>query len=365
MYDFKIGDNVRGIMKRKVVDWTIEDIYKKREQIDFPDFQREPHLWNLKDKQLLIDSILNDIDIPKLYLHETERGIYEVVDGQQRLWAIWEFIDNEYSYKSDSKDTKWKHLEGKRFKEFPSDIRDKIRLYSLQITLINDVSDEYLRKLFLRLQLGLLLVTGEKLHASTGIMRDFVFKEIIKHSFIKSVKIPERRYAKETLCAQICINSFSKKNIKEFSRTRYEDLSYFFEDYKKLEGSELKFFNDARNHIINVLDILNKYFKEKANELRNRSFILSVFLFVEELIEKTQMNEINKIMPDFVKFTVELLKRLKTEARAGFDRKNKELYVFESYLSNAPGEKYQIKRRHEKLEEFFNCYQKEEKIKGD
>jgi uncharacterized protein with ParB-like and HNH nuclease domain len=90
-------------MIRKVIEWTISDLYKKREQIVFPDYQREPKLWSTKDKQLLIDSILNDIDIPKLYFHESGNKVYEVVDGQQRLWAIWEFLDSEYVYKSDDK----------------------------------------------------------------------------------------------------------------------------------------------------------------------------------------------------------------------------------------------------------------------
>lgn len=344
-------------MKRRVVEWTIEDVYKKREYISFPDFQRGPHLWALKDKQLLIDSILNDVDIPKLYLHETSKGSYEVIDGQQRLWAIWEFIDNGYRF--------LRYGKNKTFEELDSNDQKKIRYYALQITLIDDVSDEYLRKLFLRLQLGLLLVAGEKLNALVGLMRNFVFNKMVKHPFIKSLKISERRFAKQTLCAQICINSFSKDKNNSFSRTRYDDLQYFFEDYKKVEGSKLTFFENRCEQIINVLDTLNVHFKEKAVELRNRSFIVSVYLFADELIKKFQKKEIEKIMPKFVEFSLQLLKRLKAEAKAGFDRKNKELYVFESYLSNAPGERYQIERRHQKLSEFFEYFQKYGKIMGD
>jgi len=344
-------------MKRRVVEWTIEEVYKKRGQMSFPDFQREPHLWTLKDKQLLIDSILNDIDIPKLYLHETEKGFYEVIDGQQRLWAIWEFIDNRYKFA--------RHGKTKTFEGLDLNDQNKIRRYALQITLIDDVSDEYLRKLFLRLQFGLLLVSGEKLHALVGSMRNFIFNKMVKHPFIKSIKISERRFAKQTLCAQICINSFSREENNTFSRTRYDDLEYFFEDYKKVEGSKLTFFENRCDHIMNVLDNLNGYFKEKAVELRNRSFIVSVYLFAEELIKKHQKREIDNIMPQFVEFSLQLLKRLKAEAKAGFVRKNKVLYVLGDCLSNAPGEKYQIERRHEKLVEFFEYFKKQGKIMGD
>ncbi|MDP3297464.1 MAG: DUF262 domain-containing protein [Thermodesulfovibrionia bacterium] len=339
-------------MERKVVEWTVSDIYKKREQIIPADFQREPKLWNLKDKQLLIDSILHYIDIPKLYFYEADKNRYEIIDGQQRLWALWEFLDNKYKYNN------------KKFNELDKDDKDKILTYPLQITLLRDVTDEYLRKLFLRLQLGLLLVAGEKLHASVGLMRDFIFKKMVKHPFMQSINIPSRRYAKETLCAQICINSFSKTIINDFSRTRYEDLDYFFETFKTISGNELKIFDAKCKHILSVLDVLHDNFGEKTNELRNRSFILSVYLFVEELIGK-QKNEIKEIMSDFVKFSIDLLRRLKAEAKLGFQRKNEALYIFESYLSNAPGEKYQIAGRHTKLKEFFSHYQKTGKIMGD
>lgn len=39
--------------------------------------------------------------------------------------------------------------------------------------------------------------------------------------------------------------------------------------------------------------------------------------------------------------------------------------IIESYLSNAPGERYQIERRHQKLSEFFEYFQKYGKIMGD
>jgi len=345
-------------MKREVVDWSIKKIYETRNRMIFPDYQREPKIWRLKDKQLLIDSIVKDIDIPKLYFHQdVSNEVYEVVDGQQRLWAIWEYIDNEY---------KCEINRGSRFfNQLEKNLKERILSYSLQIALITDATDDYLRELFLRLQLGLLLITGEKLHASVGLMKDFVFSKMAKYRFIKSVSIPPRRYAKETLCAQICINSFSKTKTNTFSRTRYEDLKYFFETYTKPEGEDLKFFEQRSKHILRVLDYLDDHFKNKADAFRNRSFILSVYLFAEELIAEYQKEEANKIMKLFSEFILLFSTRLKAEAKAGFNRKNEDLYVFESYLNNAPGERYQIERRHQKLWDFFKYYQEKGKLKGD
>ncbi len=341
-------------MKRRVEDWTIEKVHKTRPRISFPEYQREPNLWSIEKRRLLIDSILRDIDIPKLYFNETgDKGI-EVVDGTQRLWSIWEYIDDVYAITSDGK--------ARKFSELPRAQRDTIRNYKLQITILEDAPDDYLRELFVRLQLGLLLVTGEKLHAATGAMKDFVFGKFVTHKFVRTLSVPKRRYAKETLGAQVSINSFSRAKIKAFSRTRYEDLEFFFKGYEHPQGKDLQFFRDQSRKILTVLDDLWKCFGEKTRDLSNRSYILSVYLLFEELRDGLKSRGDRRTFVDFV---FALWTRMRQEVSAGIDRKNRELYVFETMLSSAPGERYQIERRHEKLLEYYEYFKKTGKIKGD
>lgn len=69
-----------------------------------PDYQRG-YVWDLEDKQLLIDSIFNNIEIGKFaFIHlddenwtKTGKG-YEILDGKQRLCAIVEFYENRFPY---------------------------------------------------------------------------------------------------------------------------------------------------------------------------------------------------------------------------------------------------------------------------
>lgn len=341
-------------MKRRVEDWSIEKLHKARTQISFPEYQRQPKLWSLEKKQLLIDSILRDIDIPKLYFNRAKGGDLEVVDGQQRLWAIWEFIDNAYSYGRKGRSGTFSDLS-------PSQ-QNAIRNYTLQVTVFQDANDDYLRELFVRLQLGLLLVTGEKLHAATGEMKELVFSRLAGHAFIRAVRITERRYARETLCAQITINSFSRAKQQAFARTRYEDLLFFFQEYEHPQGNDHEFFREQSKSIISVLDNLADCFGERAKDLTNRSYILSIYLLFEGL--RTDLGSAGA-RREFVKYVFTLWKRLREEIGAGFDRKNRELYVFETMLSSAPGERYQIERRHQKLVEYYEHFTRTGKIKGD
>lgn len=56
-------------------------------------------VWTLAEKQHLIDSLIKDYPIPLILLADASEGgstFYEIMDGMQRLNAIFSFIDNTY-----------------------------------------------------------------------------------------------------------------------------------------------------------------------------------------------------------------------------------------------------------------------------
>ena len=59
-------------------------------------FQRAGDVWGTKDKVKLIESILMDIPIPFIYLAEGKKGNLIVIDGRQRLTALFDYLDNKY-----------------------------------------------------------------------------------------------------------------------------------------------------------------------------------------------------------------------------------------------------------------------------
>jgi len=71
---------------------TIETLLNLYPQIDFPEYQREPSVWELWKKQRLIDSILRDIDIASIYLFKKGDSSYDCIDGRQRINAILSFL---------------------------------------------------------------------------------------------------------------------------------------------------------------------------------------------------------------------------------------------------------------------------------
>lgn len=79
------------------ISW-FQEHYKNRHLELRPPFQRKP-VWSDKQRCALIESVLMDIPIPEIYIQVTanEEGAeeYGVVDGQQRLRTILQFIGIE------------------------------------------------------------------------------------------------------------------------------------------------------------------------------------------------------------------------------------------------------------------------------
>ena len=62
--------------------WTLtaQSTFVRRKNINTnPDYQR-PAVWTRAQKQLLIDSMLREYDIPKMYMHRTGKDTYDVID---------------------------------------------------------------------------------------------------------------------------------------------------------------------------------------------------------------------------------------------------------------------------------------------
>lgn len=359
-------------MKTQHVYWTIENLRKKINSIEFPEFQREPTVWDLEKKQRLIDSILRDFDISSMYFYKKGNGGYDCIDGRQRINAIFSFLgindadeaDNGFHLKIENEIYNDKgyfsEVDKKRFSSFNSPWKKKFLDYNLNIVEIIDVEhDEELNLLFLRLQIASVLNAGEKLNAMTGDMRNWIFFTVVKHDFFKKIRIPQRRFAREQVAAQIALNAFSKRDNGSFQRSRYNDLQEFFKRYNKFSPDDKK----LTKEIENIFEIIVKYFGNRLKHVNNRAIAVSIYLFVSEMIEDGREVEIKEFVGFFIKF----LKTLKWQIPKGVEMNEAyyDLLKFQTNITQAAGEKTSIQKRHDFLNEYFHFYKEKGLIKGD
>jgi hypothetical protein len=79
------------IIARPMTISSLEDRLDNNELDLTPDFQRQANVWDSKRKARLIESILLKIPLPSFYFSEDLEGGYAVVDGLQRLCAVFHF----------------------------------------------------------------------------------------------------------------------------------------------------------------------------------------------------------------------------------------------------------------------------------
>src|SRR3990172_11519454 len=96
-----------------------------------PEFQRDA-IWPRPAKAYLIDTILTDHPIPLIFLQRTvslptARSGYAVVDGQQRLRAIFEFLQDGFKLTQSSRIS----LRNKKFSDLSHADQKRIYEYTL------------------------------------------------------------------------------------------------------------------------------------------------------------------------------------------------------------------------------------------
>ena len=151
------------------------------EYIMRPPYQRKT-VWSKRQQQQLIDSIFKGYYIPDLVLRninfKNESVMREVIDGQQRITAVQQFMRNEFAMPEGSK------FEGLFYKDLPMDVRRFFDDNDLSVTLIDGIGDinnlehhKIATDIFWRLQQGESLNRMEVAHASiTSRVRNFLVK---------------------------------------------------------------------------------------------------------------------------------------------------------------------------------------------
>jgi hypothetical protein len=148
-----------------------------RSAIDMdPPYQRPADAWDRSRQQRFIDSLLNGFDVPKLYLHDVRGGprptiAYTVVDGKQRLTAIWSYFDEAFGLADDfvstscppGLDSAPRPVAGMRFSELPAPWRTALRQTYLSVVLIQDATLQEIEELFTRLNSGVPLPADHRM----------------------------------------------------------------------------------------------------------------------------------------------------------------------------------------------------------
>lgn len=321
-------------MRMELRPRALDKLYKRRDRIEIPDWQRtSSKVWSLKKKQKFLDTILKGWHVPVLYFRKIGDEAFECVDGQQRLTAIWEFFDNKISLSPESQET----YGGPLYKNLRPVVSDRFDDYTLQIEEIEDATDDEVRELFQRLQLGTALNTPEKLNAIESGLRDFL-RDLSQHSFFKEkVAAQDTRYAHFDTCGKVTF--LLLKGIQK--RMRFAELENMFKENTSFSPSSA-----LGRRLKSLFDSMNRIFPTKTSALRNRASIVSFCYLVSQIQETKQLRKMEKRLGEFFeKFSSDL----RTEVEKGQKATDTDLIEYQLAVSYATSERESIEKRNEIL----------------
>jgi hypothetical protein len=135
---FRVVYQTNNFLLPQIRDLIIEgDVVNLR-----PEYQRRLR-WTGTQKSLLIESLLLNIPVPPLFFFENDLARYEVMDGQQRLNAIKEFLEGDFSLRGL---TILSALNGRRYARLPPRIKRSLDRASVQAIIVLQESQGRLKK---------------------------------------------------------------------------------------------------------------------------------------------------------------------------------------------------------------------------
>jgi hypothetical protein len=155
----------------EIVDW-----YQRRELVVNTEYQRGGGLWPSPAKSYFIDTILKEFPFPKVYFHErvdmkTKKPRREIVDGQQRISTIVDFVDGKFALGKNARG-----FEGKYFGELTQVQQESFYSYTVSVDVIRNAERSEILQMFRRMNAFTLpLNAAEKRHSEFfGEFKDWV-----------------------------------------------------------------------------------------------------------------------------------------------------------------------------------------------
>jgi hypothetical protein len=245
------------------------NLYKDGDLEINPAFQRF-FRWSESQKVRLIESILLGIPLPSIFVAQREDGIWDLVDGLQRVSTILYFM-NELKNEAGIVDNSLKLtateylplLEGVTWKsevnELDSSLKRLFKREKIEIKIIKKESDTSTKfELFQRLNTGGSQLSDQEVRNCLLIMLNEDFYKILvdlskDQNFSETISITERLY-EERYEMELILRLLSLANSEDGDLRNIPDVSDFLTD-------KLKYFADSGMDWAEEKDLLAKTFR--------------------------------------------------------------------------------------------------------
>jgi hypothetical protein len=294
-------------MRCETTGRTISLFHIERNVIDEnPPYQRESGVWSVDKKRLLIDSIRRGYDLPKLYLHELDDHPtleYAVIDGKQRLDAIWCFLNDDFRLEPAVGEE-----QGALFSELSEEDRERFKASLLDVVLVRDADIDEIEELFSRLNNGEALSSAEKRNAFGGRMAELVREVATTNSFFEDkVKFSGKRMSYyEATAKLILIEKTVQSGGSPFCDLKKKFLDALVKDNKDLSDGD---YGALKDEVDQRLLQMSRVFGSNDPLLDKQAYVPMYYLLVRHLYDTYA----NNALPERIYSSLESFKVSRAE----------------------------------------------------
>jgi hypothetical protein len=266
-------------VKTQNIEYDLETLVKKIKKgvikLD-PEYQRR-HRWDRETSSRLIESLILNIPIPLIYISqdvdvdkedEEETARYSVIDGQQRLTAILDFLENKYALEELNV---LSDLAGSFYKDLPPFLVRRLEERTIRCLRIDSTVDSQVKyDIFERLNSGSVKLEPQELRnaVSRGPFNDLikelaqsedfrVLLQIDPHNPMDSKKVQTMEDV-ELVLRFFCLIDDNYKNLKGGFK---QFLNSEMDKKKELDKKSLKQLETA---FLKTMKVIRQYFGETA-----------------------------------------------------------------------------------------------------
>jgi uncharacterized protein with ParB-like and HNH nuclease domain len=338
------------------------NLYQSKELIIRPEYQRL-YRWTSKQKTALIESILLGIPIPPIFVSEDENGIWELVDGLQRVATFVSFFgyltdnvtnlsaqyDEEEGEEENIKlENEWtleegsllKKLEGFNINTLPSKLKVNLKRAVLRVEILRGESGiEMKYELFKRLNSGGSSLKPQEIrnaiYRGTNPQLNNLIAELSQDTTFRKLTGLSKQRKRELYDQELVLKFIAFLNNAENINDNTERyLDAFMENTVRDEAFDYNYYKNTFKDVLGVIDTL-----ENPNVFRT-----SKGLFVPSEFEGITIGIAQNM--DYYKNNTELLANKIDELKADI--------TFKQSSGSASNSKNRIKNRLKRANEIFS-----------
>ena len=223
-----------------------------------PDFQRNA-VWDNKRGSLLIESIWLNIPIPQIFVSVEENGMWNVIDGQQRLTALQRFFKNDFALRGL---TVLPELNGKKYSNLEDKPKRLLNGGNIRIVALHEDSHPDIKfDVFMRINQGAVQLNAQELRNCLyrGSLNTNLH-EIVKNKNLLSIlnlEKPHNRFSDiELVLRYLTLSEGYNSELQNYPNNMKLFINNFMQIHRNANSEEITEISEKINNSIEKVYIL-------------------------------------------------------------------------------------------------------------